>query len=34
MNTTNNYIQTLWTKTSDLKQGKHLFNRQDKIFHL
>ena len=27
INTTNNYIQTLRTKTSDLKQGKRLFNR-------
>ena len=34
MNTTNNYIKTLRIKTSDLKQGKHLFNRQDKIFDL
>ena len=31
INTTNNYIQTLRTKTSDLKQGKRLFNKQDKI---
>ena len=27
INTTNNYTQTLQTKTSDLKQGKPLFNR-------
>ena len=30
INTKDNYIQTLQTKTSDLKQGKQLFNEQDK----
>ena len=30
----NNYVQTLRTKTSDLKQGKRLFNKQDKNFDL
>ena len=30
INTTNNYIQTFQTKTSDVKQGKQLFNKQDK----
>ena len=34
INTTNNYTQTLQTKTSDLKQGKRLFNRQDKSFDM
>ena len=28
INTTNNYIQTLRFKTSDLKHGKWLFNKQ------
>ena len=31
INTTNSYIQTLQTKTSDLKKCKQLFNKQDKI---
>ena len=30
VNTTNNYIQTLRAKTFDVKQGKRLFNKQDK----
>ena len=30
--TTNNYIQTLRTKTCELKQGNRLFNKQDKIW--
>ena len=34
MNTTNNYIQTLPTETSDVKQGKRLFNKQDESFDL
>ena len=34
INTMNNYVQTLRTKTSDLKQGKRLFNKQDKNFDL
>ena len=29
INTTNNYIQPLQTKTFGLKHGKRLFNRQD-----
>ena len=32
MNTKNNYIQTLRTKTPGLKQGKHLFDRQTDSF--
>ena len=32
IDTTINYIQTLRTKTSDLKQGNRLFNKQDKIW--
>ena len=31
INTTNYYIQTLRTKAFGLKQGKRLFNKQDKI---
>ena len=34
INTTNNYIQTLRTKTSDVKQDKWLLNKQDKNFDL
>ena len=30
INTTSNYIQIFQTKTSDVEQGKRLFNKQDK----
>ena len=31
VNTTNNYTQNVRTKTSDLKQSKWLFHKQEKI---
>ena len=34
INTTINYIQTLRIKTSNVKQGKPLFNKEDKNFDL